>query len=154
MAPRTRSRASVTAASGRPTMVNPGNPGATSASTRISRPSSPCRVAEATTASMAARYRAGLTPGLSRTRRRLVAGADSAGAGRRRDRGRLVDRAGEVEQAAAERRVGLREHERRPGVQRADRAAVLVHDLVVDRALQRALGVLDVDAGERVRAVE
>ena len=51
-------------------------------------------------------------------------------------------------------RIGLREHERRTGVERADRAAVLVHDLVLDRPLERALGVLDVDAGERVRAVE
>ena len=51
IAPRTRSRASCTAASPSPTTVNPGNPGATSASTRIDRPSRPCNVADGTTAS-------------------------------------------------------------------------------------------------------
>ena len=41
IAPRTRSRASWRAVSGRPTMVKPGSPGATSTSTRITRPSMP-----------------------------------------------------------------------------------------------------------------
>ena len=56
--------------------------------------------------------------------------------------------------ATPERRIGLREHERGARVERADRAPVLVDDLVVDRPLERALGVLDVDPGEGVRAVE
>ncbi len=50
-APRTRSRASWSAVSARPTMVNPGRPGATSTSTRMNRPSRPCSVAEGTMAS-------------------------------------------------------------------------------------------------------
>ena len=45
IAPRTRSRASWSAASGRPTIVNPGRPGATSTSTRMTRPSMPWSVA-------------------------------------------------------------------------------------------------------------
>ena len=51
IAPRTRSRASDSAASGRPTIVSPGRPGATSTSTLTSRPSSPTRVADSTVAS-------------------------------------------------------------------------------------------------------
>ena len=53
MAPRTRSRASWNAASGRPTIVNPGRPGATSTSTRMTRPSMPWSVAAWTVASTA-----------------------------------------------------------------------------------------------------
>ena len=43
IAPRTRSRASCTAVSPRPTTVKPGRPGATSTSTRMDRPSRPCK---------------------------------------------------------------------------------------------------------------
>ena len=78
IAPRTRSRASWSAASGRPTMVNPGRPGATSTSTRMTRPSMPWSVAARTVASTPGPYRRRLTPayqpglidpGLSRARR-------------------------------------------------------------------------------------
>lgn len=58
-APRTRSRASWSAASARPTIVNPGNPGATSTSTRINRPSRPWSVADGTIASTPSRLGAG-----------------------------------------------------------------------------------------------
>ena len=51
IAPRTRSRASWSAVSARPTMVKPGKPGATSTSTRMNRPSRPSSVADGTTAS-------------------------------------------------------------------------------------------------------
>ena len=53
IAPRTRSRASWTAVSASPTIVKPGRPGATSTSTRMSRPSRPWSVADGTTANMA-----------------------------------------------------------------------------------------------------
>ena len=56
--------------------------------------------------------------------------------GRRGCRDRLVDRPRELEQRGPQHRVGLGEHERRPRVERADRAAVLVDDLVLDGALQ------------------
>ena len=52
MAARTRSRASRTAASGRPTMVKPGSPLETWTSTETGRPTAPLSVAEATEASM------------------------------------------------------------------------------------------------------
>ena len=51
-AARTRSRASRTAASGRPTMVNPGSPLETWTSTETRRPTAPERVADLTEASM------------------------------------------------------------------------------------------------------
>ncbi len=51
IAPRARSRASWSAASARPTIVNPGRPGATSTSTRITRPSRPTIVDERSVAS-------------------------------------------------------------------------------------------------------
>ncbi len=60
-APRTRSRASWSAASASPTMVKPGSPGATSTSTRIIRPSRPLRVADGTMASTTRGYRRTLT---------------------------------------------------------------------------------------------
>ena len=55
IAPRTRSRASCRAASGSPTIVKPGRPGATSTSTRITRPSIPWSVAAWTVASTRSR---------------------------------------------------------------------------------------------------
>ena len=61
IAPRTRSRASRSAASASPTMENPGRPGATSTSTRMTRPSRPWTVAESTVASMPPRYAGALT---------------------------------------------------------------------------------------------
>lgn len=51
MAARTRSRASRTAASGRPTIVKPGSPLETWTSTETGRPTAPLSVAEATAAS-------------------------------------------------------------------------------------------------------
>ena len=51
-AARTRSRDSRTAASGRPTMVNPGSPLDTWTSTETRRPTAPVRVAAAMEASM------------------------------------------------------------------------------------------------------
>ena len=51
-APQTRSLASDRAASGRPTIVKPGRPGATSTSTLTGRPVVPGRVAESGSASM------------------------------------------------------------------------------------------------------
>jgi len=47
----------------------------------------------------------------------------------------LVDTARELEERAPEERIRLGEHERRAAVERADRAAVLVHDLVLDGSL-------------------
>ena len=60
-APRTRSRASDSAASGRPTMVMPGSPGATSTSTRTTRPTRPWSVAESSVASTPRPYGRALT---------------------------------------------------------------------------------------------
>ena len=54
MAARTRSRASRHEASGKPTMVNPGNPSAAWTSTDTGWPHTPTRVAERTVASIAA----------------------------------------------------------------------------------------------------
>ena len=51
-APRTRSRASCRAASASPTIVKPGIPGATSTSTRMTRPARPTIVAESSVTSM------------------------------------------------------------------------------------------------------
>ena len=60
-APRTRSRASWSAASASPTTVNPGSPGATSTSTRMKRPARPWSVADGTMASTSGRYARALT---------------------------------------------------------------------------------------------
>jgi hypothetical protein len=59
MAARTRSRASRTAASGRPTMVKPGSPFETCTSTETACPTAPVRVAEATAASTQGNGRTG-----------------------------------------------------------------------------------------------
>ena len=66
-APRTRSRASDNAASGRPTIVNPGNPGATSTSTRTRRPVMPLRVAETSVASTGRTVSRATHPALTRS---------------------------------------------------------------------------------------
>ena len=60
MAARTRSRASRHEASGRPTMVNPGNPSAAWTSTETGWPHTPTRVAERTVASTWASVARGL----------------------------------------------------------------------------------------------
>src|SRR5207244_2524023 len=154
MAPRTRSRDSCRAASARPTIEKPGSPGATSTSTRMILPSRPCNVAERTVASTPGAYRRALTSPLSGSDGRDLSAAGGRGELGRRGGRDLVDAARELEKRSPEQRVGLGEHERRARVQRADRAAVFVDDLVVDRPLERALRVLDVDARERVRTVE
>ena len=69
MAARTRSRASRTAASGRPTMVKPGSPLETWTSTETPRPTAPLKMAEATEASM---RRNGRTRGPSEAQRLAV----------------------------------------------------------------------------------
>ncbi len=61
-AARTRSRASRTAASGRPTIVKPGRPLETWTSTETARPTAPLSVAEATAASMLGNGRIDLVP--------------------------------------------------------------------------------------------
>ena len=63
IAPRTRSRASWSAASASPTIVNPGRPPATSTSTRITRPSRPTTVADSSVASTPRPYRRPLDGG-------------------------------------------------------------------------------------------
>ena len=74
-APRTRSRASWSAASASPTTVNPGRPGATSTSTRMNRPSRPWSVADGTIASTPRTLRAGAHPPVTaRLTRRLTQG--------------------------------------------------------------------------------
>ena len=67
IAPRTRSRASWRAASARPTIVNPGSPGATSTSTRMTRPSRPTIVEERRVASTPPTLPSGRSPRLHRS---------------------------------------------------------------------------------------
>jgi len=71
-APRTRSRDSWSAASARPTTVNPGRPGATSTSTRMNRPARPWSVADGTMASTSAPYAPGLTSRSTATHPALI----------------------------------------------------------------------------------
>src|SRR4029078_4036604 len=119
-------------------------------------------VAEGTTASMPPRYRRSLTTDVPSAHPRRNADVDH---GRREGLARpdrlrlgrgcaLIDGADELEHGRPERRVRLREHERRARIEGTDRAAVFIDDLVVDVPAQRALGVLDVDARERIRAIE
>ena len=102
-APRTRSRASWSAVSARPTIVKPGRPGATSTSTRMNRPSRPNSVADGTMASTRPPYR-GTVTGAHRasSAAHLPLNADLAGGyglrGDRRDR--LVDGPSEVQRAS------------------------------------------------------
>ena len=88
-AARTRSRASRTAASGRPTMVNPGSPFDTWTSTETGRPRAPLSVADATSASMRENGRAhgGLYRSLRRARHLET---DDNFVDQRLDRGRVV----------------------------------------------------------------
>src|SRR6185437_12355104 len=172
-APRTRSRASRIEASPSPTIVNPGSPGATSTSTRITRPSSATSVAESRVASMprtvgSGTYRLLMSCGSSRAWRvrwitpERLARPDGSGSRRRsrarggRDLGRegRVDRVRQRDDLLAQRRVGLGVRERRPRVLGRDRGPVLVRDLRLELALERALGRADGDAGEGVRAIE
>src|SRR4051794_4189162 len=169
-APRTRSRASWRAASARPTIVNPGSPGATSTSTRISRPSSPWSVADGTMANTRAAYGRTLTrqstvahpslirrvlrcaawfPKLPRSGAQLPSGSDGHDLG-----GRLVDALRELHEGRPERRIRLREHERRARIESADRAPVLIHHLVLDDPPQGTLRILHADPRECVRTVQ
>ena len=124
----------------------PGQPGATSTSTRMTRPSMPDeRGGQERWRARGEPYRPALDPAhpdlCAVTRRRAAA----------ERRGRVLQRGARRCAGAAtgggvwttraksssdrpSSRVGLREHERRAAVQGADRAAVLVDDLVVDRA--------------------
>src|SRR3990172_5505247 len=134
MAARTRSRASDRAASGSPTMWQTGRPGLTSTSTRTSAPCRPLTTAGTRVASIRRPYAERLIPGLSAGRWPRPApwkrrsGTDG---GQLRDGARtghlLVDDPREVEDGASEQRVGLREHEGRAAVERADRGPVLVY---------------------------
>ena len=104
-APRTRSRASDSAASGRPTIVNPGRPGATSTSTRTTRPVIPLRVAESSVASTDGTVAAATHPGLIGPIGRLTRPGSTRDAGcQLRDRGAVgaIDRPREVEHGAPE----------------------------------------------------
>src|SRR5687768_16959473 len=83
-------------------------------------------------------------PGLSAARRLERGGFELNGKHR-------VQLTGELRDALTERAVGPAPHERLARVEGADRAAVLVDDLVVDLAPERRLGVVDVDAGVGVR---
>ena len=125
-APRTRSRASESAASGRPTIVNPGRPGATSTSTRTTRPAIPLSVAESSVASTGGTLAAATHPRLIGPRERRPAGSGRArpAPDRRelRDRRRprcLVDGPREVEHGPPQRPNPPCRHERRPAVERA-----------------------------------
>ena len=118
-----------------------GQPGATSTSTRMTRPSRPWSVADGTMASTPpTATRGALTRG-SPAAHRDVSRRRAALSGRRRLRGRrgrtrLVDDPREVRAATARAaESAFVNMNGAPRVQRADRAAVLVHDLVVDRPL-------------------
>ena len=169
-APRTRSRASWSAASASPTIVNPGSPGATSTSTRISRPSRPWSVADGTMANTRAAYGRTLTrqstvahPSLIRrvpeapraspsylvralSCRVAVTGATSAAG--------LSMLFANCTSDVPSAELDFENTNGEPVVEGADRAPVLIHDLVLDDPPQRTLGILHADAGECVRTVQ
>ncbi len=161
-APRTRSRASRRAASARPTIVNPGRPGrhvdldADWAALEAAKRGGEDRGEHAPTVRAALTRRPlALHRHLPPARRRVIAASnatrrlpDSARrhdhGGRRASGARLLRRSparshGTIAPSGESAFVNMTGA---PGVQRADRAPVLVDDLVVDRALQGALGVL------------
>ena len=124
-APRTRSRASDSAASGRPTIVNPGSPGATSTSTRTTRPVEPVERGGEQGREHGATRRRRRSPADSspahrgRGARRALSDPRPAPAARRPRRHDLSTARAKSSTDRAQRRVGLREHERRAGVERA-----------------------------------
>src|SRR5207248_6906350 len=91
---------------------------------------------------------------LDRWRANALGGAQSANGGCRLGGGLAIPLASEIGDAATKRAIGPRGHEGLAGVERGDRAAILVDHLVVDLATKHRLGVLDVDAGERVRSIQ
>ncbi len=122
-------------------MVKPGNPGATSTSTRMSRPSRPWSVAERSEASTAPRYVEPIICGLSgaceahvirrsglcicrlgdRQSRAQIGTRLAPGTSRRPFHVVLVQGLNEIHDVLAQSRVRFRVHERRAAIQGADR---------------------------------
>src|SRR3954451_3111679 len=131
MAPRTRSRASRTEASPRPTIVSPGKPGATSTSTRMTRPSRPTSVADRRLASTARIWAAALI--------RRSPPRDGSGG---RDPGGCaggVDLFGEPRDLLRQGRIRPGVVERLAAVLGRDRHSVVVDDLRLELPLEGVL---------------